>query len=591
MEELSDDERNVVLHNGASKAQPNHFDLDDAFEDADDNDVSFDFSPAAVREEMARSMKHEWKVEQDIDDLSVKIGYAVEQDASVSTFDINDSPDQGPVSLSSLQSPQRANQTLPQSRSDSNNEFNDIQLSSEFSSVNLSDLPTPPESVHASPDPEEAEPKEHLSPYSTVQIDYIDALIIPIHFTHSDDTDNRTIQYLHNFRGHPTSHNKIHGSKRTGQSHQKHMADWEVMMKRSRAAEDKRRKALQERRVLREKRIEETVAIWEKEILPDWTIVMRDTRLRKLWWQGIPTKLRATLWQHAVGNALALSKDAFKGYMARATRALTAGTFPAAVLEYIEADITTSLPTLHLFAPGRGPLYQDLKDMLCAWVVARSDEGLGYVPGIAKIGAMLLLNMAPSPAFLVLRNLLERHCMRSFYGGMTSKDDVEAYYRIFDTLLADGMPKIYFNFKQHQISPSAYLPDWLTSLFLDHLPFEACARLWDILLLEGDSFLYRASLGMLAVLEPRLFFPDRKELLDLLKGENKAAIEVAKRDGRVLEGAAKYEIYNVDEETLWERIDDMEEWWKEIKKVTSDIVFAPGAPTYVANITITSTES
>jgi len=76
---------------------------------------------------------------------------------------------------------------------------------------------------------------------------------------------------------------------------------------------------------------------------------------------------------------------------------------------------------------------------------------------------------------------------------------------------------VYFNFKQHQISPGAYLLDWLLPLFLDHLPFEACARVWDVLLLEGDSFLYRASLGILAVLEPRLFFPDRKELLELLK--------------------------------------------------------------------------
>lgn len=105
--------------------------------------------------------------------------------------------------------------------------------------------------------------------------------------------------------------------------------------------------------------------------------------------------------------------------------------------------------------------------------------------------------------------------------------------RIFDTMLADGMPKskllstplsiffnssaVYFNFKQHQIAPGAYLPDWVISLFLNHLPFEACARVWDVLLLEGDSFLYRAALGILAVLEPRLFFPDRRELLELLK--------------------------------------------------------------------------
>ena len=77
-----------------------------------------------------------------------------------------------------------------------------------------------------------------------------------------------------------------------------------------------------------------------------------------------------------------------------------------------------------MFAPGIGPMYEDLKDMLCAWVVARSDEGLGYVPGVAKIAAMLLLNMAPPQAFVVMRNLLERHCLRCFYGGLASKDEV-----------------------------------------------------------------------------------------------------------------------------------------------------------------------
>ena len=54
-------------------------------------------------------------------------------------------------------------------------------------------------------------------------------------------------------------------------------------------------------------------------------------------------------------------------------------------------------------------------------------------------------------------------------------------------------------------------------MFLDHLPFEACARVWDVILLEGDAFLYRVSLAVLAILEPRLFFPERKELLELLR--------------------------------------------------------------------------
>lgn len=76
---------------------------------------------------------------------------------------------------------------------------------------------------------------------------------------------------------------------------------------------------------------------------------------------------------------------------------------------------------------------------------------------------------------------------------------------------------VYFNFKQHQLSPAHYLPDWLIPLFLDHLDINTCAHVWDVLLLEGDAFLFRAALALLAVLEPRLFFPERKELLELLR--------------------------------------------------------------------------
>jgi len=90
----------------------------------------------------------------------------------------------------------------------------------------------------------------------------------------------------------------------------------------------------------------------------------------------------------------------------------------------IEQDIRSTLPSLHIFDPDTGPLYSELKDMLCAWVVSRSDERLGYVSGTARIAAMILLNMSAAPGFVVMKNLLERHCMRSFYGGLSTKDDV-----------------------------------------------------------------------------------------------------------------------------------------------------------------------
>jgi TBC1 domain family member 14 len=109
----------------------------------------------------------------------------------------------------------------------------------------------------------------------------------------------------------------------------RHMADWQQMMKASRLAgesciqsaiakklthreAENRRKALQERRLSREKVINDSLNTWEKEILPNWRVVYRNPELRKLWWRGIPAKLRAPLWENVVGNELALSKGSLQ---------------------------------------------------------------------------------------------------------------------------------------------------------------------------------------------------------------------------------------------------------------------------------------
>jgi len=81
-------------------------------------------------------------------------------------------------------------------------------------------------------------------------------------------------------------------------------------------------------------------------------------------------------------------------------------------------------------------------------------------------------------------------------------------------------------------------------------------------MLEGDAFLFRTAIAILGVMESRLFFPDRTELLEVLRGENKAAMDVARRAGSlVVDLGARYEQYGVTEEALWERLEQTE--WKE----------------------------
>ncbi|KAK7064109.1 Tbc1 domain family member 14 [Favolaschia claudopus] len=585
---------------------PPSLDLDDAFADGDDDEQQFQFSTDSIRQDLAR---HEPSWADSEFEASIDSEHTQSfEDESVSTLDIDASDPRSPpesaldedetngyfsqISLSesvpdeSSEDPVTQNDESPKDISPRKDDELTVPSPHPYPSVvidaskppahrvTLSTSELPPISLRtldeAAPRPASMEsPRTEVPPWnhsngasgaasSSLSIPPLPVPSSPKHPIHRPTRSTG-----------PGALEKVMSRTRPSflppksrEEDLRHMGEWESMMKQSRISAEKRRRALQERRSEREKKIEDSLHVWEKEIVPDWRKVHKNPTLRKLWWQGIPAKLRASMWANAVGNALALSKDNYRTCLARAKRALGSGAFPSAALSLIEQDISTTLPSLHIFHHETGPLYADLKDMLCAWVVSRSDEGLGYTVGASKIAAMLLLNIPVQQAFIVMRNLMDRHCMRSFYGGEGTKEDVDAYYRIFDTLLADGMPKIYFNFKQHQISPAVYLPEWLLPLFLEHLPFEACARIWDVFLLEGDSFLYRAALGILAVLEPRLFFPDRKELIELLRGENKAALDVATREGRPLDGG-RYEIYGVDEETVWDRIDSMQDWWKD----------------------------
>ena len=49
----------------------------------------------------------------------------------------------------------------------------------------------------------------------------------------------------------------------------------------------------------------------------------------------------------------------------------------------------------------------------------------------------------------------------------------------------------------------------------------------------------------------------------VLRGENKAALDVARRTGVAVDLSARYEQYGMSEGALWDRIYEMDEWWRE----------------------------
>jgi len=87
--------------------------------------------------------------------------------------------------------------------------------------------------------------------------------------------------------------------------------------------------------------------------------------------------------------------DSYSSFLARAKNLLASQRFPRTALSLLESDISSTLPQLHIFHALTGPLYSDLRDLLCAWVVSRADEGLGYVEGVAKVRLLPMKHFHP----------------------------------------------------------------------------------------------------------------------------------------------------------------------------------------------------
>lgn len=158
------------------------------------------------------------------------------------------------------------------------------------------------------------------------------------------------------------------------------------------------------RRLEKEKRLAVEAPKWEKLLSDEKEFsvkkVKENKEWRKLWFEGVPSHLRGKAWSMAVGNPLALSKgmllsqpklffiffvahplvciDIYKTYLARARKGLATGRFPVDLLKTIEGDMDNTLVTLKVFTRG-SPLRDDLRELICAWLVFRSDERLGYV--------------------------------------------------------------------------------------------------------------------------------------------------------------------------------------------------------------------
>ncbi|KAF4317711.1 hypothetical protein BBO99_00007961 [Phytophthora kernoviae] len=184
-------------------------------------------------------------------------------------------------------------------------------------------------------------------------------------------------------------------------------------------------------------------------------------------------------------------------------------------LALIDTDLPRTFPSLKLFNSS-GPYYAFLLEVLETYACYRPD--LGYIQGMSYLAAMLCLHMPQDRylAFQCLANLMVNEHLFTFY--LLDADLAGVYYSLFDTFLHTRHPRLHAHLKEIGVfSCSMYLMNWLQTLFLQVLPLELAARVFDNFLLDGTVFLFRTAMAIHELLAPELMAAEMDVALPLMQ--------------------------------------------------------------------------
>lgn len=208
-----------------------------------------------------------------------------------------------------------------------------------------------------------------------------------------------------------------------------------------------------------------------------------------------PCDLCSTLWTPATVSAFEIiSADVRRtlprlGVLWQSPNGTTSGT---------AADTEPGVQPIPGVQDGGQELYCQLRLLLESFVLLRPD--VGYVQGMGYLAAMLLLYIRDDfDAFACFANLMCRDSLRAFY--TFNLPVIEAYFRVFDILLRERLPRVAMQLDEAQIPYSQFLIDWMYTVFTRCLPLDVASRVWDMFLVEGDTALFQVSLALLHHLE------------------------------------------------------------------------------------------
>ncbi|EEB05987.1 GTPase activating protein [Schizosaccharomyces japonicus yFS275] len=301
----------------------------------------------------------------------------------------------------------------------------------------------------------------------------------------------------------------------------RHMQEFEQIRKAAERLERQRRHDAQRVAEKQKARYKQLVVLWEQKILRHWPESLTSSKVKDVWWEGIPARVRGRAWQRAIGNELQLGLESFSKACENARHRLAADEEQRvySVNQFrddesaFEVDIVATMPELKLFQ-RTCPLHQDLLNVLQSYSYYRFDTS--YVPGTSYVAALFLLNMNQSFTFNSLANLLDKPLQQSVFGASDSTM-LDVFCQTFLHVFRREIPQLMLHLHTKlDIDVREYVHPILRSFFVPMVSHEIASRFMDCYLFEGDCFFIQVLLAAMNHLQSRLYVLDTHSALSVL---------------------------------------------------------------------------
>ncbi|KAM9968471.1 hypothetical protein ACTFIW_002909 [Dictyostelium discoideum] len=322
--------------------------------------------------------------------------------------------------------------------------------------------------------------------------------------------DSLTINNSNNSNNNSSNNNSINGnSGNTPISNRRNVFGQSLTLN------EKEQKKKDKNRKERERRMEESLKIWNEDMIPNWDKRKGTKKCREMVLQGIPSLVRSKVWPLLIGNDLNITPELFSIFGARAERAKQKSEARSLgrekTVSLIHLDLPRTFPMLSIFQ-DEGPLHQSLANVLEAYVCYRPD--VGYVQGMSYLAAVFLLILDEFSSFVCLSNFLNNPCYMTFY--TMNLDQMGVYMNTMDQLMAQNLPKIQKHLKELGIQPDIFMIDWVLTVFSKALPLDVASHVWDTIFLDGEVVIFQTALGILKMYSKDLEFGDFDVCMTLL---------------------------------------------------------------------------